>query len=61
MKTLIIVPTYNESQNIEKMIRAIFDSGKMHLNLHIMVVDDNAGPDSEVAGAVMHRPFYFDL
>jgi len=44
MKTLIIIPTYNESQNIEKMIRSIFNSGKIPLNLHILVVDDNS-PD----------------
>ena len=44
MKTLIIIPTYNESQNIEKMIRSIFDSQEINLDLHILVVDDNS-PD----------------
>jgi len=44
MKTLIIIPTYNESQNIGKMIRSIFNSGKTPPNRHILVVDDNS-PD----------------
>ena len=40
-KTLIVIPTYNEAENIDKLIREIFsiDSG-----IHILVVDDNS-PD----------------
>ena len=44
MKTLIIIPTYNESQNIEKMIRSIFTIHEWDDDLHILVVDDNS-PD----------------
>jgi dolichol-phosphate mannosyltransferase len=44
MKTLIIIPTYNESQNIEKMIRSIFRVRNPQIDLHILVVDDNS-PD----------------
>ena len=40
-KTLIIVPTYNEIENISSIIDAIFD---VNLNLDILVVDDNS-PD----------------
>ena len=40
-KTLIIIPTYNEIENISLIIKAIFD---LNLNLDILVVDDNS-PD----------------
>ncbi|NKI31585.1 glycosyltransferase [Croceivirga thetidis] len=38
---LVIIPTYNEIENIEAMIRTILDLNK---NFHILVVDDNS-PD----------------
>jgi len=41
MKTLIIIPTYNEAKNIEKIIEEIF---KLNLDVDILVVDDNS-PD----------------
>jgi dolichol-phosphate mannosyltransferase len=44
MKTLIVIPTYNESQNIEKMIRSVFAVMSEAVNVHILVVDDNS-PD----------------
>lgn len=40
-KTLIIIPTYNESKNIRKIIEEIF---RLNLNLDILIVDDNS-PD----------------
>ena len=48
MNTLIVIPTYNESENIEKFLRSIFDitgGGPKH---HILVVDDNS-PDGTAA------------
>jgi len=39
--SLIIIPTYNEKENIEKIIRAIFSLGK---SFHILIVDDDS-PD----------------
>ena len=39
--SLIIVPTYNEIENIELLLRALF---KCYENLSILVVDDNS-PD----------------
>ena len=39
--TLIIIPTYNESENIEALLRAVF---LLHPQVHILVVDDNS-PD----------------
>ena len=40
-KTLIIIPTFNEVENISKIIMAIFDTG---LSINILVVDDQS-PD----------------
>lgn len=38
---LVIIPTYNEKENIEAIIRAVFNQEK---EFHILVVDDNS-PD----------------
>ena len=40
-KTLVIIPTYNEIENIESIIREVF---KIKIDLNILVVDDNS-PD----------------
>ncbi|TVZ56311.1 dolichol-phosphate mannosyltransferase [Lutibacter sp. Hel_I_33_5] len=39
--TLVIIPTYNEKENIEAIIRAVFNQKK---EFHVLVVDDNS-PD----------------
>ena len=39
--TVVIIPTYNEIENIEAIIRAVFSQSE---RLHILVVDDNS-PD----------------
>ncbi len=39
MKNLIIIPTYNESQNIEKLIEEILI---LHPQVKILVIDDNS-------------------
>jgi dolichol-phosphate mannosyltransferase len=41
MKTLIIIPTYNEKENIQSIVDAIF---AQNLGVEILVVDDNS-PD----------------
>ena len=41
MKNLIIIPTYNEAENINKIINDIFD---LDVEVDILVVDDNS-PD----------------
>jgi dolichol-phosphate mannosyltransferase len=41
MKSLVIVPTYNEKDNIRDLVRAIFQSAQ---NLDVLIVDDNS-PD----------------
>lgn len=40
-EAVVIIPTYNEIENIEPIIRAIFSESK---DIHILVVDDNS-PD----------------
>ena len=39
--SIVIIPTYNEKENIERMIRTIFQLPK---HFHILIVDDNS-PD----------------
>ncbi|URA10569.1 polyprenol monophosphomannose synthase [Thermospira aquatica] len=41
MKTVVIIPTYNERENIEKLIPVVLTQGE---NIHVLVVDDNS-PD----------------
>ncbi len=42
LKTIVVIPTYNEKENLPSMIEALF---ALNLdNLHILVVDDNS-PD----------------
>ncbi len=41
MKNLVIIPTYNEKENIENIIRAVF---ALDLVFHILIIDDGS-PD----------------
>ena len=38
---IVIIPTYNEKENLEKMVRKVFSLEKA---FHILIVDDNS-PD----------------
>ena len=40
-KNLVIIPTYNEKENIEKMVRKVFS---LATTFHLLIVDDNS-PD----------------
>lgn len=42
MKTLIIIPTYNEIENIKKLVGEVFN--QVDAQTHILVIDDNS-PD----------------
>ena len=44
MKLLIVIPTYNESENIELFIKSIMDIAATLAEIEILVVDDNS-PD----------------
>lgn len=43
--SLIIIPTYNEKENIEKIIRAVFSLSK---TFHLLIIDDGS-PDGTAA------------
>ncbi len=53
--SIVIIPTYNEKENIEKIIRAVFSLEKA---FHILVIDDGS-PDGTAAivHALMDREF----
>lgn len=55
-RSLIVIPTYNESENIEKLIDRILFQGIKHLD--ILIVDDNSpdGTASIVEGIAKHEP-----
>ena len=41
MEKLVIIPTYNEIENIENIIGAVFD---LQQNYHVLIIDDGS-PD----------------
>lgn len=55
MKTLIIIPTYNERENIESLFEAIF---VVNNDVNILIVDDNS-PDKtyELVEQLMHGKY----
>lgn len=42
---VVIIPTYNEKENVENIIRAVFELPKM---FHVLIIDDNS-PDGTAA------------
>ncbi|CAM3382680.1 polyprenol monophosphomannose synthase [Zobellia roscoffensis] len=46
--SLVIIPTYNEIENIEAIIKAVFGLNK---NFHVLIVDDNS-PDGTSAKVI---------
>ena len=58
-KSLIIIPTYNEKENVERMIDAVLG---LKLDLHLLFIDDNS-PDgtAELIELAMKKksPAYF--
>ncbi|MDP6499518.1 MAG: polyprenol monophosphomannose synthase [Candidatus Marinimicrobia bacterium] len=55
MKTLIISPTYNESENIAELIRKV---NEINQEYHLLIVDDNS-PDGtgDIVEELQHRLF----
>lgn len=39
MKTIVLLPTYNERENLPKMVNAIL---AQNLGLDILIIDDNS-------------------
>ena len=54
-KTLVIIPTYNERENIHEVLRRVLSQ---HLELDVLVVDDNSpdGTGDMIAGLVQSDP-----
>lgn len=55
MKTIIVIPTYNERENITKLIPALFNQGIPELE--VVVVDDNS-PDKTAEVVESYREQY---
>ncbi|MBX9890083.1 MAG: polyprenol monophosphomannose synthase [Amoebophilaceae bacterium] len=51
---LVVIPTYNEIENIEPLLRAIFD---LNIGLHVLVVDDHS-PDGTAQRVVALQQQY---
>ena len=56
--SIVIIPTYNEKENIEKIIRAVFGLEKC---FHILVIDDGS-PDgtANIVKGMMKQEEYAD-
>jgi len=52
--SILIIPTYNEIENIESIIRAVFSLNK---SFHILVVDDNSPDKTTVKVAELQSEF----
>jgi dolichol-phosphate mannosyltransferase len=53
LEKIVIIPTYNEKENIAAVITAVF---LLQLNYHILVIDDNS-PDgtAEIVRSLIHK------
>ncbi|MBT8185872.1 MAG: polyprenol monophosphomannose synthase [Eudoraea sp.] len=51
---LVIIPTYNEIENVEAIIRAVFDLKK---DYHVLIVDDNSPDGTAAAVTKLQKKF----
>lgn len=51
---IVIIPTYNEIENIEAIVRAVFAQNKA---FHILVVDDNSPDGTAIAVKTLQKEF----
>ncbi len=49
---IVIIPTYNEIENIESIIRAVLSQNKL---FHVLIIDDNS-PDQTADKVIMLQP-----
>ena len=52
--TLVVIPTYNEIENIERIIRNVFS--QKH-DFHILVVDDNSPDGTASLVSLLQKEF----
>ena len=57
MKTIVVIPTYDEKDNVRKMAKAVLDLELSTLNLELLFVDDNS-PDG--TGEVIEELMKFE-
>lgn len=55
--SIVIIPTYNEKENIEKIIRAVFALNKFH----ILIIDDNSPDGTASIVKELQKEFPEDL
>lgn len=54
MEKLVIIPTYNEKENIEAIIRAVFG---LQQDFHVLVVDDSSPDGTAVIAEQLQKEF----
>lgn len=54
MKNLVIIPTYNEIENIEKMVRKVFS---LETTFHLLIVDDGSPDGTATKVKVLQQEF----
>ncbi|MGB5318566.1 glycosyltransferase, partial [Eudoraea sp.] len=52
--SLVIIPTFNEIENIEAIIRAVFDLKK---EFHVLIVDDNSPDGTSEQVKILQKEF----
>jgi len=52
--SLVIIPTYNEIENIEAIIKAVFE---LRTNFHVLIVDDNSPDGTSAAVNRLQKEF----
>lgn len=55
---LVIIPTYNEIENIESIIRAVLTQ---HLDFHLLIIDDNSPDHTAQKVALLQNEFTGNL
>ncbi|MGW1454038.1 polyprenol monophosphomannose synthase [Salegentibacter agarivorans] len=58
VKGIVIVPTFNEIENIERLVRNVFSQ---HTQFHILVVDDNSPDGTATLVRTLQAEFYDSL
>ena len=53
-KALVIIPTYNEKENIEAIINAVFE---LEVSFHVLIVDDGSPDGTASIVKTMQKQF----
>ena len=58
MKSLVIIPTYNEKENIENIIRKVIS---LDANFHVLIVDDGSPDGTAAIIQSLKKEFHMEL